>query len=181
MLVKLAFFESLQAQCLPTNHLIYGLWVFKNGHFCQILFSKWISISSANMTSGIDFLHGGNLKSNLELLIRAVIMASQPQVGELYFSLLLGPFRPSSIAFEMLDLWRNCPASSPHLACTVVIYLETLFHSPNFTYSQRAWTKMTWLMLKQNSLKLLLLTTYYLLLTTYYLLLTTYYLLLTTY
>ena len=64
---------------------MYGLWVFKNSHVGPILFSKWISISSANMTLEIDFSHGGNLKSILELLIRAVIMASQPQVGEYFF------------------------------------------------------------------------------------------------
>ena len=64
------------------------------------------------MTSEIDFLHGGNLKSILELLIRAVIMASQPHVQEFYCSLLLGPFRPSSIAFEMPDRWGIYPASS---------------------------------------------------------------------
>ena len=40
------------------------------------------------------------------------------------------------------------------LPCTVLIYPFVVFRSPNFTYSQRAWTKMTWLMLKQNSLKL---------------------------
>ena len=65
------------------------------------------------MTLEIDFPHGGNLKSILELLLRAVIKASQPQVGE-SFSLLLRPFRPSSIAFEMPDGWGNCPPSSPH-------------------------------------------------------------------
>ena len=43
---------------------------------------------------------------------------------------------------------------SLRLACAIAIYPFVVFRSPNFTYSQRAWTKMTWLMLKQNSLKL---------------------------
>ena len=66
------------------------------------------------MTSEIDFLHKGNLKNLPQLDLRADFMASQPHVQEFYFSLLLGPFRPSSIAFEMPDRRRNFPASSSH-------------------------------------------------------------------
>ena len=62
----------------------------------------------------MDFLHKFVCKSILELLLRPDFMASQPHVQEFYFSLLLGPFRPSSIAFEMPDRRRNFPASSPH-------------------------------------------------------------------
>ena len=56
------------------------------------------------------------------------------------------------------QLHLKCPISchtALHLPCAVAIYRFPLFHLPHFTYSQRAWTKMTWLMLKQNSLKLL--------------------------
>ena len=65
------------------------------------------------LTSEMDFLHRFVCKSILELLLRADFMASQPHVGD-FFSLLLGPFRPSSIAFEMPDRLAIFLASSPH-------------------------------------------------------------------
>ena len=105
------------------------------------------------MTLEIDFPYGGNLKSILEAGMNAVTLATEPHYGNIYFL----TFRGLS---AQAQLHLKCPMvclTSLHLPPTVVIYLFVVFRSPNFTYSQRAWTKMTWLMLKQNSLKLLLL------------------------
>ena len=85
MLVKLTFFESLEAHFLSKNHMILCLWVSKNGHFCKNIFSKWILIFSEKMTSEIDFPYGGNLKSILEAGIRAVTLATEPHYGEYFF------------------------------------------------------------------------------------------------
>ena len=62
----------------------------------------------------MDFLYGFVCKVLPQLDLRADFMASQPHVQEFYFSLLLGPFRPSSIAFEMLDSWSNFPGRPLH-------------------------------------------------------------------
>ena len=62
----------------------------------------------------MDFLYKFVCNLIPELDLRADFMASQPHVQEFYYSLLLGPFRPSSIAFEMPDRRRNFPASPLH-------------------------------------------------------------------
>ena len=118
----------------------------------------------------MDFLHRFACKSTLELLLRADFMASQPHVQEFYFSLLLGPFRPSSIAFEMPDRPCNFSASTLHRRD---FWLSAVSLTPFYLLSAR---------LDQDDVAYaeakLPQTTYDLRLTTYYLLLTTYYLLL---
>ena len=106
------------------------------------------------MTSEIDFPYGGNLKSILEAGIRAVTQRREPHYGEYFFSYVWGPFRPSSIAFEMSEILLIQSASSPprrDLSGNGVPLNQF------YLYSHAPDTKMAWLMLKQNSLKLLLL------------------------
>ena len=61
----------------------------------------------------MDFLYGFVCKCLPQLDLRAGKSRTQPHVGD-FCSLLLGPFRPSSIAFEMPDSWAIFLASSLH-------------------------------------------------------------------
>ena len=59
----------------------------------------------------MDFLYGFVCKFLPQLDLRAGKSRTQPHVED-FVSLLLGPFRPSSIAFEMPDWLPNFLASS---------------------------------------------------------------------
>ena len=83
------------------------------------------------MTLEIEFPYGGNLKSVLEAGIRAVTQRREPHYGEYFFL----TFRGHS---AQAQLHLKCPmagATSPHPPRAVVIYLETMPRSPNFTYT----------------------------------------------
>ena len=149
--------ESLSSQFLPKNHLNYALWVSKNSDVGPILLSKSSSTFVLISRSQMDFLHGFVCKSILEVGMGSEPLRRCAHFGEDFF----GPKRDH---FSQAQLHLKC-----RIPCTATLRLPRDFAAPSwfilkrcFTFPSeptltRAWTKMTWLMLKQNSLKLLLL------------------------
>ncbi len=137
------------------NHSNYALWVYVLSDFGPNLLSKWILILELILRPKMDFSYRFVFKSIIEVGMGSEPLRRCAHYSEDLFDPKRDHFSQAQLHLKCRIPWTAAPRQVRDFPRPGWFILKRCFTFPSEPTLTRAWTKMTWLMLKQNSLKLL--------------------------